>query len=40
MKYISDGWMITPQGDRVKLRAVWIVDKGQDHPRFVTAYPM
>jgi hypothetical protein len=39
-KYIVDGSITTPSRDRVKLRTVWIVEKGRDHPRFVTAYPI
>ena len=39
-KYIIDGMIIPPQGDQVRLRTVWIVDRGQDYPRFVTAYPL
>jgi len=39
-KYIVDGSITTPSGDRVKLRTVWIVEKGRGHPRFVTAYPI
>jgi hypothetical protein len=40
VKYIVDGLITAPSGNRVKLRTVWIIDKGQDRPRFVTAYPM
>lgn len=39
-KYVIEGLIAAPSGKRVKLRTVWIVDKGQDRPRFVTAYPM
>jgi len=39
-KYVVDGLITTPSGDQVKLRTVWIVDEGQNNPRFVTAYPM
>lgn len=39
-KYVIEGSITAPSGNRVKLRTVWIVDKGQDMPRFVTAYPM
>jgi hypothetical protein len=38
--YIVDGFITTPPGSRIRLRTVWIVDKGQDRPRFVTASPM
>ena len=39
-KYVVDGLITTPSGNRVKLRTVWIVDEGQNNPRFVRAYPM
>ncbi len=40
VKYIIDGLITTPSGNRFEVRTVWIVDKGQDRPRFVTAYPI
>lgn len=39
VKYTVDGAVETPSGARVKLRTIWIVDQGQDRPRF-TAYPV
>jgi len=39
-KYIIEGSLETPAGSRVQVRTVWIIDAGQDRPRFVTAYPM
>ncbi len=38
-KYIIDGLLLTPDNRYVKVRTIWIIDKGQDKPRFVTAYP-
>jgi hypothetical protein len=38
-KYIIDGLISSPKGNKKTLRTVWIIDKGHDHPRFVTAYP-
>lgn len=38
-KYVVDGNLATPSGDQIQLRTVWIIEKGQDRPRFVTAYP-
>ncbi|MBI1821723.1 MAG: hypothetical protein HY036_06110 [Nitrospirae bacterium] len=38
-KYIIDGLISSPKGNKKALRTVWIIDKGHDHPRFVTAYP-
>ena len=39
-KYIIDGLLQTPAGEFAQVRTVWITDMGQDHPRFVTAYPL
>ena len=39
-KYIVDGLLTTPSGSRVRLRTVWIVETGEDYPRFVTGYPV
>lgn len=38
-KYIIDGAIETPSGKRPIVRTVWIIDKGEDVPRLVTAYP-
>jgi hypothetical protein len=38
-KYIMDGLLETPVGGQVAVRTVWIVEEGDDRPRFVTAYP-
>lgn len=38
-KYIVDGMLDSPSGARARVRTVWIVEEGKDHPRFVTAYP-
>lgn len=40
IKYVLDGEIQTPLGRRVTLRTIWIIDVGQQHPRFVTAYPL
>jgi len=39
IKYIVDGRLSTPSGKKVTVRTVWIVDKGSENPRLVTAYP-
>ncbi|MCK5329682.1 MAG: hypothetical protein KAR36_13855 [Candidatus Latescibacteria bacterium] len=39
-KYIIEGSLQTPAGIRVQVRTVWIIEAEQDHPRFVTAYPV
>jgi hypothetical protein len=38
-KYIVDGRIETPSGKTPLVRTVWIVDRGFDTPRLVTAYP-
>ncbi len=40
VKYLIDGSIQTPVGTYIKLRTIWIIDSGQDYPRFVTAYPL
>jgi hypothetical protein len=40
MKYTIDGPMDTPGGRVVRVRTVWIIDHGEERPRFVTAYPL
>ena len=39
-KYVIDGSIETPSGNVVKVRTIWIIEKGQDRPRFVTVYPI
>lgn len=39
-KYVIDGLIQTPRGKTVKVRTIWIIDKGQIRPRFVTTYPV
>ncbi len=38
-KYVIDGFLQSPSGNFVSMTTVWIIDKGQDRPRFVTAFP-
>lgn len=38
-KYVIEGALPTPAGGVIQVRTVWIVEPGQDRPRFVTAYP-
>lgn len=38
-KYIIDGILYTPIGKDISVRTVWIIEKEDDRPRFVTAYP-
>ena len=39
-KYLLEGDLETPTQRRIKIRTLWIVEKGGDFPRFVTAYPL
>ena len=38
-KYVADGDLVTPTGIRARICTVWIVETGENIPRFVTAYP-
>ena len=38
-KYVIDGFLETPRGSSPLLRTVWILETGEENPRFVTAYP-
>ncbi len=38
-KYVVDGVLTTPSGVKARVRTIWIVEAGEDVPRFVTAYP-
>jgi hypothetical protein len=40
VKYVIDGSLQTPVRVFIKLRTIWIIDKGEDVPRFITAYPI
>jgi hypothetical protein len=39
IKYVIQGALATPLGNQVRLQTVWIIDQGEENPRFVTAYP-
>lgn len=39
-KYVIEGRLETPSGKTPSVRSVWIVDRGRDVPRLVTAYPL
>ena len=39
VKYIVIGRIETPAGGSPKVRTVWIIDKGNEKPRLITAYP-
>ena len=38
-KYEIRGVITGPSGLSVEIVTVWIILKGEDHPRFITAYP-
>ncbi len=38
-KYVVDGDLDAPAGIRARVRTVWVLESGEDLPRFVTAYP-
>ena len=38
-KYVLDGRIGSPSGKKPLVRTIWIVDRGLDRPRLVTAYP-
>lgn len=38
-KYIVDGRLQSPSGRSPVVRTIWIIDRGDDIPRLVTAYP-
>lgn len=40
-KYVVDGWLSvhTQENRQWSIRTVWIIDRGKDAPRLVTAYP-
>lgn len=40
IKYVLDGKIEAPAGKSVKIRTIWIIEKGQNRPRFVTVYPV
>lgn len=39
-KYVIDGEIETPSGKAIQMRTVWIIEKGQRRPRFITIYPV
>jgi hypothetical protein len=39
IKYVVNGVIETPSGVAATVRTIWIIESGQDRPRFVTAYP-
>jgi hypothetical protein len=38
-KYVINGILKTPAGRPIAVTTIWIIEKGEITPRFVTAYP-
>ncbi len=38
-RYTVEGEIDTPSGRWVRIRTVWFIDKNEETPRFVSAYP-
>jgi hypothetical protein len=38
-KFVVDGMLATPDGSLLRVRTIWILEHGDNRPRFVTAYP-
>jgi len=38
-KFVLEGELEGPSGRRLRVRTIWIIDRGQERPRLVTAYP-
>jgi hypothetical protein len=38
-KYVLEGVLETPDGTSPRIRTIWILETGDEYPRFVTAYP-
>jgi hypothetical protein len=39
-KYVVDGFIVLAEGISIGLQTVWIIESGEEYPRFVTAYPL
>lgn len=39
IKYTVEGEIQTPYGAAINLKTVWVINRGDNVPRFVTAYP-
>lgn len=40
LRYIVEGGLVVPGGRAALIRSVWFIERGEDTPRFVTAYPL
>ncbi len=39
IKYVIERTLNTPKGTSAIVETVWIIERGEQQPRFVTAYP-
>lgn len=39
-KFIIEGAIETPSGNKIAIRSIWIIETGAESPRLVTAYPI
>jgi uncharacterized protein DUF6883 len=39
-KFVVEGTMTTPRGTIINLRTIWLMEPGDERPRFITAYPV
>ena len=39
IRYVVEGWMLCPNGKQYPIRSVWFIEKGEEIPKLVTAYP-
>lgn len=40
VRYVIDGWIVSPAGNQARIRTVWFIDHGREIARFVTAHPV
>lgn len=40
IKFVVEGPLASPDGRNPEIRSVWVVDRGVDIPRLVSAYPL
>lgn len=38
-RYVLEGPLVTPLGRSPKVRSIWVIERDQTLPRFITAYP-
>ena len=40
VKYVVEGILARAGGEGIPIRTIWVIDKGETAPRFVSAYPL